>query len=931
MKLATQKAEVPSSGQSRRTVSADMRKKAALLLFSLAVLLGSGALAHAQSSGFDPNANGIIRAVAVQPDGKVLIGGDFTSLAPNGGATVTRNFIARLNPDCTLDTNFNPNASGEVAAIAVQADGKVLAGGSFTSIGGQTRYFLARLDATTGAADSFNPNPNSDVASITVQTNGKILAGGDFNQGNGTPSIGGATRNNMARLDPTTGLADSFNPNASSTVYAITVQTDGKVLAGGNFTSIGGQTRYGIAQIDPTTGLADPFAPNANGTVYAIALQADGKILAGGAFSGTGSVGGQTRNYIARLDPITGLADSFNPNANQQVNAIAVQPDGKILAGGNFAGSNSIGGQTRGHLARLDPVIGLADSFDPEANGPVLAIAVQADDKILAAGQLTTLAPSGGKAVARNHMARLATDGRLDQSFIVFVMDPNDPVSSGNVYATAIQPDGKILLGGDFMPIFGGTSSNLARLNTDGTVDTNFSPNANGTVYAIAVQPDGKVLVGGKFEGPNSINGQERYHLARLDAITGQPDSFDPISDDIVYSIAVQPDGKILVGGDFVAFTSGGTAITRNHIARIDGTTAAPDSFNPNANGDVYAIAVQADGNILAGGAFTGTNSIGGQSRTHIARLDPTTGLPDSFNTTLDNSPNAIVVQTDGQILLAGSFIFVSGQQRNHIARVGATNGAVDSTFAPDANAEVDSIALQADGKFLVAGGFTGFSPNGGMGIERSGIARLNANGTLDTAFSFDVSGLHGVTLQADGTVVGGGQDSLSRWGNNIGALRAITATQTAITWTCGGASPQFTRVTFESSTDNVNYSILGNGIPSGANWFLTGLNLPSGENLYIRARGYFRSGFQNGSESITESVRNVFLSPQLLLIIQLSGRTNVVLSWSTNFTGFTLESNANFSSNGWGAVLPAPSVSGANYAVTNAISGSTRFYRLSQ
>ena len=95
--------------------------------FSLPTTDGGSAL-----DGFDPNANGAVRVVVVQPDGKILIGGDFTTLSPNGGAPVTRNRIARLNPDGTLDTAFNPNANGAVYAIAVQADGKILVGGAFT-------------------------------------------------------------------------------------------------------------------------------------------------------------------------------------------------------------------------------------------------------------------------------------------------------------------------------------------------------------------------------------------------------------------------------------------------------------------------------------------------------------------------------------------------------------------------------------------------------------------------------------------------------------------------------------------------------------------------------------------------------------------------------------------------------------------------------
>jgi uncharacterized delta-60 repeat protein len=164
-----------------------------MALVGLALADGAAAV-RGQSAldGFDPNANGTVRVVVVQPDGKILIGGDFTTLSPNGGAAVTRNRIARLNPDGTLDTAFNPNANSNVLSIAVQADGKILAGGFFSSIGGQTRHDIARLDPTTGLADSFDPNANQNVDSIAVQADGKILAGGIFT------SIGGQTRNRIA-------------------------------------------------------------------------------------------------------------------------------------------------------------------------------------------------------------------------------------------------------------------------------------------------------------------------------------------------------------------------------------------------------------------------------------------------------------------------------------------------------------------------------------------------------------------------------------------------------------------------------------------------------------------------------------------------------------------------------------------------------------
>ncbi len=162
-----------------------------------------------------------------------------------------------------------------------------------------------------------------------------------------------------------------------------------------------------------------------------------------------------------------------------------------------------------------------------------------------------------------------------------------------------------------------------------------------------------------------------------------------------------------------------------------------------------------------------------------------------------------------------------------------------------------------------------------------------------------------------------------------------MSVTQSAVTWTRGGSSPQFNRVTFEDSADNVNYAFLGNATAAGSNWTLTGLNLTIGENFFIRARGHYSTGLQNGSGSITESMRNAFIvlppTPQPLLNIRRSANAEVVLSWATNSSGFTLESTTNLNTNVWSVVSPAPTVSGTNNVVTNTTGGSARFYRLRQ
>ena len=174
-----------------------------------------------------------------------------------------------------------------------------------------------------------------------------------------------------------------------------------------------------------------------------------------------------------------------------------------------------------------------------------------------------------------------------------------------------------------------------------------------------------------------------------------------------------------------------------------------------------------------------------------------------------------------------------------------------------------------------MAGLFSGANSIGGQ--TRNSIARLDATTGLADAFNPEVSSLGlvvSLTVQPDGKIIAGGsfdliggqpRDSFARLSNDTPALQNLSATQTAITWTRAGASPQFGRVTFESSNDNVNYALLGNGAAAGSNWVLTGLNLPTRQNLFIRARGFYRGSATNGSESITESVRNIFVNPSIL------------------------------------------------------------------
>jgi len=415
----------------------NIKNNFALYALIIGLLLTFSHTAQAQDvpDGFDPNANSTVVSIAVQTDGKILIGGAFTTLNPNGSGTVARSRIARLNADGTVDTTFNPNANSSVQSIAVQTDGKILIGGSFTALNGGAvpRNRIARLNADGTVDTTFNPNANSDVVSIAVQTDGKILIGGGFTTLNG----GAVPRNSIARLNADGTVDTTFNPNANGGVQSIAVQTDGKILIGGFFTTLNGGAvpRNRIARLNADGTVDTTFDPNASSTVYSIAVQTDGKILIGGFFT-TLNGGTVTRNFIARLNADGTVDTTFNPNANGFVLSIAVQTDGKILIGGGFTtlNPNGSGAVTRNRIARLNTDGTVDTTFNPNANSDVQSIAVQTDGKILIGGFFTTLK---GGTVTRNRIARLGFAPPADLA--VSITDSPDPVTAGNNLTYAIN------------------------------------------------------------------------------------------------------------------------------------------------------------------------------------------------------------------------------------------------------------------------------------------------------------------------------------------------------------------------------------------------------------------------------------------------------------------------------------------------------------
>ena len=415
-----------------------------------------------------------------------------------------------------------------------------------------------------------------------------------------------------------------------------------------------------------------------------------------------------------------------------------------------------------------------------------------------------------------------------------------NPIVSGNsVLATVEQPDRKILLGGLFSAINGQARSNIVRLNPEGTLDAatfNIGTGPNDMVHSIVVQPDQKILLGGFF---TSFNSQPRNFIARINANGGVESTatFNPGTgaNAVVTAIALQPDARIVIAGDFTSVNGQ----SRGHIARLNGngTVESTAMFNPGsgANDTVYGTVVQADGRILLVGSFT---SVDGQARNRIARLNANGILEGTatFNpgTGANDAVYAVAVQPDGKILLGGSFTDVNGQACGRIARLEA-NGAVEgpATFNPGSGADGDiyTIALQTDGKILVGGHFATMN-----GQQAGHVARLNADGTLESATTFNAGTgandfVGGLAVQADGRILlGGGFSSIDGQPHSfVARLGNTSATQTL-------SVPNAMRVQWlrEGTAPEVGTVTFESSTNGGASWNLLGLGsrIPGGWEL---------------------------------------------------------------------------------------------------
>ncbi|HRM46545.1 MAG TPA: delta-60 repeat domain-containing protein, partial [Flavobacterium sp.] len=288
-----------------------------------------------------------------------------------------------------------------------------------------------------------------------------------------------------------------------------------------------------------------------------------------------------------------------------------------------------------------------------------------------------------------------------------------------NVRTVSLQADGNLIVGGDFLNFNGAATPKLCRLLPDGSKDPSFvlGTGFTGNVYCTLLQPDGKIIVGGAF---TSFNGSTANRLIRLNPDGSRDASFDTsiaASSGIIYSVAMQADGSLIVGGSFVNYNG----VSASRIARI----------LPNGNLDTtFAIG-------------TGANSL--VEEAHI--------------------------QQDGKIILGGSFVSFNGTACGRIIRLN-TNGTVDASFVQGGgfDANISALTTQADGKIMVGGDFLVYN-----GIVVNRIIRLNPDGTLDASFisgiGLNTGTVEVIKVNAVGSIMLGGSFSGTYNGTNVNRL----------------------------------------------------------------------------------------------------------------------------------------------------------------
>jgi uncharacterized delta-60 repeat protein len=578
----------------------------------------------------------------------------------------------------------------------------------------------------------------------------------------------------------------TFNPVPSNELTSISdgnvaLQPDGKIIVFGAFQIVNGTPRRKLARLNTDGTLDSTFNPNASdfGIISSVVAQSNGKMIVAGGAANFGA-------RIVRLNSDGSLDGTFSAPTTPgfqiySVSVLAVQPDGKVYAASYGSGVHF----SYTTLFRLNADGSVDNSFATIGFEGWTAKHYLTDLILLPNGQILI---SGSH--TNGYVFRVNTDGSKDMSFESPLLGNGATWSVAQ--SMALQSDGKVLFTGSFTTVNAISRTGLTRLNANGTLDLQFPQ----TIYnsRIRVDSNDKIIVGGTrrlnsdgtldntFNAPASLvqtvawtvdnlnrivlfgaindGSVINYQYARLNTDGSFDSSFNPTArlNGSVYIMAIQADNKVVVSGDFSRMNG----VLRRNMARLnqDGTLDPTFDTGTGFSATPEAMVVQSDGKILVGGGFSNFNGI---PQGRLARLNSDGSLDMTFAPSVDLGVNAIALQPNGGILIGGSFTSVNTVNQKALARLNS-NGTLDATFAPlFASATIYAITVQSDNKIMIGGFFSGIS-----GVARTNIARLNSDGGVDTVFNANtISPVRTIVVQPDGKYLASWDSSLRRLNTN--------------------------------------------------------------------------------------------------------------------------------------------------------------------
>ncbi len=678
-------------------MSQDLQRAAVVCMAAMLMACPAFGAVSVVSTNYGAEKYGCVDGIAAETNGNLLVHGGFSMV--NGQIC---EHAARILPDGSLASAWNPNPDDAIAKILPAPDGIYMCG-YFTQLGGQPCLGLGKVDPVTGALQpSFNPAPGEPVTALALGLNA-LYAGGSFT------NIGGQARPLMAKLNPLTGAAlpGFTNGPAFGQIYTLALDETG-LYPGGVLFDIGGETRMFLAKVSAASGDAvpDTFTNGADNLVHHL-YAAGNYVYACGYFD---EIGGAPYASFARLHRDSGNADTnFLCGITSTVDGLvwdaAVTPGG-VFVGGDFTNYAHTG---RGTLVKLSPANGaVIPAFTARINNAVTALAAMPNGKIAAGGDFTAVngRSAGGLAILD------AVTGAQDPAFQARVAE------NGNIKAALPMADGGWVLGGDFAMVHGVSMPNLARFNADGILNTNWAPRPNGTVESL-VSDGANLYVGGSF---TEIAGQTFSNLAKLNLATGAADpGFAANANGNVGAMLLSDMGDLYAGGSFSAIGGG----SRQNLAKLNAATGALiTNFTANASDYICEIVLDS-GWLYVCGSFTQINA---SACGRVTRLNPATGAPDPAWTNGAGSRISGMAVTPDAVFVGGDFTNIGGVARASLAKLDKSDGGPLPGWNPGAARYI--FTLHADDEYVYAGG--NFDTLGGQPIANAGRISRNT-GVVDT------------------------------------------------------------------------------------------------------------------------------------------------------------------------------------------------------